>query len=77
MVGQNLLEITEAQFYFLAVEWMETYRSKPVDREGALRERFQSMATSELIKLYGSAGPELVKNAVREELGQRNIHLSE
>ncbi|KZE38904.1 hypothetical protein AV656_08365 [Bhargavaea cecembensis] len=75
-MGQNLLEITEAQFYFLAVEWMETYRSKPDDREGTIRERMQSMTTSDLINLYASAGPELVKTAVREELSQRKIQLS-
>lgn len=75
-MGQNMLEISEAQFYFLAVEWMETYRSNPDDWEVDIRECMQSMTTSDLINLYASAGPELVKTAVREELSERKIHLS-
>ncbi|MFC7365206.1 MULTISPECIES: hypothetical protein [Bhargavaea] len=75
-MAQNMLEITQAQYYFLAVEWMETYRPKPGDRELAIREQLQSLTTYDLVNLYASAGPEMVKNAVREELNHRIIQLS-
>jgi len=69
---RSVLEITPSQYYFLAVSWMDMFKTRQQeDMEAQNRERFSSMATEDLVALHNRVGPQGLKEMIEAELAIR------